>query len=95
MKIKNRFVRKGKPVFYFSVKSCCCYNAGLFSGSSCSFFNNSYNSVNGCRVSGNFFNNGSFNNFNSVNCISSNFSVLSLVAARDHRKTCDNSERQK
>lgn len=79
---ENRFYCAAKNLF-------CCQAAELFSnnGSSVSSY-----SVSSYRVNGNFFDCNFFYSYG-VNCISS-FSVFSLVTARNHRKTCENSERQ-
>lgn len=88
---KNRFSGGcPKTGFYCAVKNLfCCQAAELFSnnGSSVSSY-----SVSSYRVNGNFFDCNFFYSY-SVNCVSS-FSVFSLVTARNHRKTCENSERQ-
>lgn len=79
-----------KPVFIVLLKIFfCCQAAELFSnnGSSVSGY-----SVSSYSVNCNFFDCNFFYSY-SVNCVSS-FSVFCLVTARNHRKTCENSERQ-
>ena len=79
---ENRFLCAVKNLF-------CCQAAELFSynGSSVSSY-----SVSSYGVNCNFFDCNFFYSYG-VNCISS-FSVFCLVTARNHRKTCENSERQ-
>mgnify|MGYP007123074443 CR=1 FL=1 len=62
---------------------------------SCELFSNyGYSGVSCYSVASDYSVNNFFNNFYYRVSSFGSFSVFSLVAARNHRKTCENSERQ-